>query len=286
MSTAAVGHTPATHEPPVTRIRPSRGWTHIGFADLWHYRELILFLMWRDIQLRYKQTFLGVAWIALQPLATVLIFALVFGSLARMPSDNLPYAVFAMAGLVPWNFFASAFTRGSTSLVGSANLISKVYFPRLVIPIASVLAAVVDVAVSFVALIVLALYFGIRPSTAILSVVPLLLLAFFAALGVALWLSALNVRYRDVGNLVPFISQIWFYATPIIYPLSLVPPRWRVWEGLNPLATVAEGFRWAVLGKAPPPSDMVTLSVIVVVVLLVTGTLAFRRMEKTFADLI
>jgi lipopolysaccharide transport system permease protein len=271
---------------PVTRIRPSSGWSDLGLADLWHYRELILFLTWREIQVRYKQTLLGVAWIVVQPLATTLIFTVIFGMLARIPSDGLPYPLFAMAGLVPWNFFASAYSRGSVSLVGSANLISKVYFPRLAIPISSALSPVVDVGVSMIVLVGLALYYGFMPTLTILMVVPLLLLTWLVGLGVALWLSALNVRYRDVGHLIPFVTQLWFYATPVIYPVNLIPPQYRVWQGLNPLATVVEGFRWAVLGKAPPDGTMVLISLVVAAMLLVGGAYAFRRMERTFADLV
>ena len=268
------------------RIRPSRGWINLNLADVWRYRELVFFLTWRDIQVRYKQTLLGVAWVVLQPLAATLVFTVVFGNLARMPSDNLPYAVFAMAGLVPWNFFAGAFSRGSLSLVGSANLISKVYFPRLVIPIASVLSGGVDLAIALAVLLGLAAYFGIVPTLAVVSLAPFLLLALAAALGVGLWLSALNVQYRDVGYLVPFLSQLWFYATPVVYPLSLVPEHWQTWLGLNPMATVVQGFRWAVLGQAPPPGGMLLVSLAVVAAMLVSGAFAFRRMEKTFADVV
>ena len=271
---------------PVTRIRPSRGWISLDLGSLWPYRELVGFLVMREIRVRYKQTLLGVVWIALHPLAQTMVFTVIFGMLARVPSDGLPYSVFALSGLVPWIFFASALSRGATSLVSSASLISKVYFPRLIVPIASVLSPVVDVGVALAVLLILAAYFGIFPTLAILSVVPLLLLAVLAALGVSLWLSELNVRYRDVTHTLPIATQLWFYATPVIYPASLIPEKWRAWMGLNPMATVAEGFRWAVLGKAPPPAQMVVLSIVVVTVLLVSGAYAFRRMEKSFADLV
>jgi lipopolysaccharide transport system permease protein len=271
---------------PILRIRPSRGWTTLNLRELWHYRELVYFLTWRDIQVRYKQTALGVAWIVLQPLLTILVFTVIFGKLARLPSDNLPYAAFALAGLVPWNFFAGAFSRGSLSLVGSANLISKVYFPRLVIPIASVLAGAADLAISLLVLFGLTVYYEIMPTTALAALPVYLLLALAAALGVGLWLSALSVQYRDVAHAVPFFTQLWFYATPIVYPITLVPAQFRVWLGLNPMATVAEGFRWAVLGKAAPPAPMVLLSVTVVAVLLLSGAYVFRRMERTFADVV
>ena len=271
---------------PPLKIRPSKGWSALDLGDVWHYRELVFFLAWRDIQVRYKQTVLGVAWVVLQPLLTTFVFTVIFGNLARMPSDNLPYAVFAMAALVPWNFFAGAFARGGTSLVSSASLISKVYFPRLVIPIASVLAGLVDLAIALCVLTALTLYYGFRPGAALLTLPFFLLLALGAALGVGLWLSALNVQYRDVGYLIPFVAQLWFYATPIVYPLSLIPERWRAWMGLNPMVAVAEGFRWAVLGKAPPSAGLLALSAVVVAGLLVSGALVFRRMEKTFADVV
>lgn len=271
---------------PILRIRPSRGWAALNLRELWQYRELIFFLTWRDIQVRYKQTALGVAWVIAQPLLSIIIFTFVFGNLARMPSENLPYAVFAMAGLVPWNFFAGAFSRGSLSLVGSANLISKVYFPRLVIPIASVLAGVVDLAIALLVLFGLLLAYGI-PLTASLLLLPLfLLLALAAALGVGLWLAALGVQYRDVSHIVPFFVQLWFYATPVVYPTSLFPEQWRVWLGINPLTSVVEGFRWTLLGKAAPPIEMLLLSIAVVLALLVGGVFVFRRMERTFADVV
>ncbi|MCC7359381.1 MAG: ABC transporter permease [Anaerolineales bacterium] len=242
--------------------------------------------MWRDIQVRYKQTALGVAWVVLQPLLTSLIFAVIFGGLARLPSDNVPYVVFSLAALVPWNFFAAAFGKGSASLVGSANLISKVYFPRLVIPLATVLAGLVDLAIGLVVLLGAALAFRIAPSAALLALPLFLLLALGAALGVALWLSALNVQFRDVGHLAPFFTQVWFYVTPVVYALSLVPEPWRVWLGLNPLASVAQGFRWAVLGTAAPPAGMLLLSAAVTAALLISGLFVFRRMERTFADVV
>jgi lipopolysaccharide transport system permease protein len=268
------------------RIRPTRGWATLNLAEVWQYRELVYFLTWRDIQVRYKQTALGVAWVVVQPVLTTVIFTLIFGNLARLPSDGLPYAVFALAGLVPWNFFAGAFGRGSLSLVGNANLISKVYFPRLVIPISSVLAGVVDLAISLALLLVLTAYFGLWPTARVLGLPLFLLLALAAALGVGLWLSALSVQYRDVAYVVPFVLQLWFYATPIVYPVSLFPARWQAWLGLNPLASVVEGFRWTLLGKAAPPPEMLLLSVAVVAVLVVSGALVFRRMERTFADVV
>jgi lipopolysaccharide transport system permease protein len=271
---------------PTVRIRPSRGWVALNLGELWAYRELLYFLVWRDVKVRYKQTVLGIAWVVIQPVASTLIFTVIFGNLAHMPSDNLPYAVFAMAGLVPWNYFSGAFARGGASLVGSANLISKVYFPRLIIPLASVLAGLVDFAIVLVLLIALLIFFGITPTLAIFTLPLFLLLAIATALGVGLWLSALNVQYRDVSYLVPFIAQFWFYATPVVYPTSLIPEQWRLIYGLNPMAGVVEGFRWALLGKGEPPGPLLIVSVLIVSMLLVSGAYVFRRMEKTFADVV
>lgn len=274
-----------TENIPVILIRPSHGWVSVHLRDLWDYRELLYFLVWRDVKVRYKQTVLGVAWVVIQPIATTLIFTLIFGNLARMPSDNLPYALFALSGLIPWNFFASAFQRGGTSLVSSANLISKVYFPRLIIPIASVLGGLVDTVIVLVLLLVLMPFFGITPTLAILTLPLFFLLAIATALGVSLWLSALNVQYRDVSYLLPFIVQFWFYATPVVYPASLIPERWRLVYGLNPMAGVVEGFRWALFGQEPP-GPLLGVSVGFVVILLISGAFIFRRMEKTFADVV
>jgi lipopolysaccharide transport system permease protein len=281
-----MAHPQAVTELPVTRIRPAGGWISLGLRDVWHYRELIGFLAMREVRVRYKQTLLGVAWIALHPLATTAVFSFIFGRLAGMPSDGLPYPVFAMSGLVAWNFFASAFSRGTTSVIGSADLISKVYFPRLIIPIASVLSPFVDVAVSIVMVILLGIFYGLLPGPQVVMVLPFIVLALVTALGMALWMSSLNVRFRDVGQILPIMTQLWFYATPVIYPASLFPERFRALQGLNPIATVAEGFRWALLGKSPPAASMVWLSIAVAVTLLVTGAYVFRRLEQTFADVV
>jgi lipopolysaccharide transport system permease protein len=273
-------------ELPLLKIRPSKGWSALNLRELWLYRELVFFLAWRDIQVRYKQTVLGLAWVVLQPLLTTFVFTVIFGNLAHMPSDNLPYAVFAMAGLVPWNFFAGAFSRGAASMVNSASLITKVYFPRLVIPIAGVLSGLLDLLIAVLVLLGLVLAYGLRPGLPILAVALFVLLALLAALGVGLWLAALNVQFRDVGHLIPFLTQIWFFATPVIYPLTLLPERWRIWAGINPMVSVVEGFRWAVLGQAPPPAAMLFVSLVVVLVVLLSGVYLFRRMEKTFADVV
>ena len=271
---------------PIIHIRPSHGWVIPELRDLWEYRELLYFLVWRDVKVRYKQTALGVAWVVLQPLATTLMFTVIFGNLAKIPSENMPYAVFSLAGLVPWNFFAGALSRGGVSLVGSAHLISKVYFPRLVIPVASVLGGLVDLAIVFALLLGLMLFFGIVPTAAIVTLPLFLLLALATALGVSLWLAALNVQYRDVGYLIPFLAQLWMYATPVVYPASMIPEQWRILYGLNPMTGVVEGFRWALFGTGQAPGLMLAVSVLTVSVLLVSGAFFFQRMEETFADVV
>ena len=269
---------------PALRIEPSRGWVSLRLGELWEYRELLYFLVWRDIKVRYKQTALGAAWAILQPVLTMVVFSVFFGRLAKVPSDGIPYPVFALAALVPWQLFAYAVSESTNSLVVSQNLIKKVYFPRLVIPIASVLAGLVDFAISFVALIGLMTYYGIRPTPAI-AILPLfILLAVASALCVGLWLSALNVEFRDVRYTIPFLTQFWMFVTPVAYPSSLIPEKWRTVFGLNPMAGVVEGFRWALLGKATSLGSFLAVSIAVVVVLLFGGLVYFRRMESTFAD--
>jgi lipopolysaccharide transport system permease protein len=269
---------------PVLRIEPSRGWVSLRLGELWEYRELLYFLVWRDIKVRYKQTALGAAWAILQPVLTMVVFSVFFGRLAKVPSDGIPYPVFALAALVPWQLFAYSVSESTNSLVVSQNLIKKVYFPRLVIPVASVLAGLVDFAISFVALVGLMTYYGIRPTAAI-AILPLfILLAVASALCVGLWLSALNVQFRDVRYTIPFLTQFWMFVTPVAYPSSLIPGKWRTVFGLNPMAGVVEGFRWALLGKATSLGPLVAVSTAVVVVLLFGGLVYFRRMESTFAD--
>jgi lipopolysaccharide transport system permease protein len=275
-----------TAKRPVTFIHPSRGWVSLQLRDLWEYRELLFFLVWRDVKVRYKQTTLGVAWVVLQPLVMTVVFSLIFGKLARMPSENLPYAVFALAGLVPWNYFSGALSRGGTSLVSNAQMISKVYFPRLIVPAAGVLGGLLDFAVGFGLLIGVMLLYRIVPSVAVLWLPFFLLIAIATALGVSLWLSALSVQYRDVNHLLPFIAQFWMFATPVVYPASLIPGRWRILYALNPMVGVVEGFRWALFGTGKAPELISTVSIAVVVVVLVTGLFVFRRMEKTFADIV
>ncbi|MEO8592813.1 MAG: ABC transporter permease [Candidatus Solibacter sp.] len=251
--------------------------------ELWEYRELLYFLIWRDLKVRYRQTALGAAWAVMQPLFTMLIFSLFFGRLAKIPSDGIPYPVFSYAALVPWTFFAHGLTQGSDSLVGSANLIRKVYFPRLLIPAGTVIAGVVDLSVAFVMLVAMILFYGIRPPHPFM-VIPLVLLALATSMGVGLWLSAFNVKFRDVKYALPFLTQAWMFATPIAYPSSLLKEPWRTIYGLNPMAGVVEGFRWALLGTKTAPGPMVVVSAAVTLIILFGGAYYFRRMEKTFAD--
>lgn len=271
---------------PVIRIEPSVGWVSLKLGELFQYRELIYFLIWRDIKVRYKQTVLGVAWAIVQPFFTMLVFSLFFGKLANVPSDGIPYPIFSYAALVPWTFFANGLTQASNSLVGSANLIKKVYFPRLAIPIATVLSGVVDFVLAFIVLVGMMAYFGFAPTINILWLPLLLLLALVTSLGVSLWLSAMNVEFRDVRYIVPFLTQFWLFATPIAYPSSLLQKPWQTLYGINPMVGVVEGFRWALLGTKTAPGAIVFVSALTAVALLIGGALYFRRMEKTFADIV
>jgi lipopolysaccharide transport system permease protein len=273
-------------ETPVTRIRPSRGWVSLNLRDLWEYRELLYFLTWRDIKVRYKQTVLGAAWAIIQPFFTMVVFSLFFGKLARIPSDGIPYPIFSYAALVPWTFFANGLRQSSTSLVASANLIKKVYFPRLVVPVSAVISGGVDFALAFVVLLGMMSFYGILPTAAVVWLPLLLLLALVTALGVGLWLTAMNVQFRDVRYAVPFLVQAWMFATPIAYPSSLLDEPWRTLYGINPMAGVVEGFRWALLGTETAPGPIIVVSALVAVGLLISGAFYFRRMEKTFADVI
>lgn len=273
-------------ELPVLHIRPSNGWVSLQLGEVWDYRELLYFLIWRDVKVRYKQTALGAAWAIIQPFFTMLVFSLFFGRLAKMPSDGIPYPVFAFSALVPWTFFAQGLTQSSDSLVGSGNLIKKVFFPRLVIPLGSVMSGVVDFTLAFVVLIGMMVYYHVTPTANVIFLPLLLLLALVTSLGAGLWLSALNVKYRDVKYVVPFIAQFWMFATPIAYPSSLLSESWRTVYALNPMVGVVEGFRWALLGLKTAPGPMVWVSAGVSVVLLVGGAFYFRRMEKTFADVV
>lgn len=265
-------------------ICPSRGWVALNLANLWNYRELIYFLTWRDIRVRYKQTALGAAWAVIQPFFTMIVFSVFFGWLAKIPSDGVPYPIFAYCALLPWQLFAHSLTQSSNSLVANQHLITKVYFPRLVIPISTVLAGLPDFLIAFVFLIGMMIYYGMAP-TAVAWTIPLfLVLAVGTALGVGLWLSALNVQYRDVRYAIPFLTQLWLFATPIAYPSSLIPGPWRALYGLNPMAGVVEGFRWALLGSANPPGGLLLVSVAATLIVFSSGLYYFRRMERTFAD--
>jgi lipopolysaccharide transport system permease protein len=275
--------------PPLTQviyIKRSRGLVSLRLGELWQYRELLYFLIWRDVKVRYKQTALGVAWAVVQPFFTMVVFTLFFGRLAKVPSDGVPYSLFAYCALVPWGFFANGLNMGSNSLVESANLIRKVYLPRLAIPIATVLSGGVDFLVSFLLLLGMMVYYGRLPGVEAAWLPLLLLLGLVTALGVSLWLSALNVQYRDVRYTIPFLTQIWMFATPIAYPSSLVPESWRALYGLNPMVGVVEGFRWALLGTATRPGSMLIVSSFAALLILLTGTMYFRHTEKTFADLV
>ena len=267
-------------------IQPASGWVALDLRDLWRYRELLLFFTWRDIKVRYKQTALGAAWAILQPLLTMVIFSVIFGQVAKLPSDGIPYPVFTFTALLPWQLFAFALANSSNSLVLNQNLVSKVYFPRLVIPIAALLPGLVDFGISFVVLIAMMAYYHIALSIRIVVLPLLLLLALATATGIGLWLSALNVKYRDVRYAVPFLTTFWQYATPIAYSSTLIPERWRLLYGLNPMTGVVEGFRWALLGKGEGTGLMIWLSALMVVVMLVGGLYYFRRMEDSFADII
>lgn len=266
-------------------IEPSHGFA-IKLRELWEYRELLYFLVWRDVKVRYKQTVLGIAWVVLQPLIATLIFTVVFGQLAKVPSGDLPYPLFAFAALLPWNYFASALNRSGTSLVNNANLITKVYFPRLIIPLANVFNGLVDFAISLLVLVALMAYYGVVPNAAVLLLPFFLLMAICTVLGVSLWLAALGVRYRDVNYMLPFLVQVWMYATPVVYPASLFPERWRPVLGLNPMAGVVEGFRWALTGTGDPPGRMLVVSILIVLLLLASGLVFFRSTERTFADVV
>lgn len=267
-------------------IGPPKGWAAVNLGELWEYRELLYFLVWRDVKVRYKQTALGAAWAVIQPVFMMVVFSLFFGRLANLPSDGVPYPVFVYCALLPWQLFAQALSECSSSLVSNERLITKVYFPRLVVPIAAVLGGLVDFAISFLVLLGMMAYYGITPGAAILTLPLFILLAIMTALGVGLWLSALNVQYRDVRYTITFLVQLWLFATPVAYSSSLVPPRWRALYGLNPMAGVVEGFRWALLGKAEAPGALLAVSVAAVVALLVGGMFYFRRMENTFADVV
>jgi lipopolysaccharide transport system permease protein len=271
---------------PRTRRQATKGWVWPKLRELWEFRELLYFFAWRDVKVRYRQTVMGALWAIIQPLFTMVIFSLFFGRLAKIPAEGVPYPVFSFAALVPWTFFANALTQASNSLVVSSDMIKKIYFPRLALPIATVLAGVVDFVLAFLVLLGIMLYYGLVPTINILWLPFFLLLALITSLGVSLWLSAMNVQFRDVRYTLPFLSQAWLFVTPIAYPSSLLSEPWRTLYGLNPMAGVVEGFRWALLGTDSAPGPMTIVSSLVALLVLVSGAFYFRRMEQGFADVL
>jgi lipopolysaccharide transport system permease protein len=276
---------PGLSRTPLT-ITADRSWARLDLRELWEYRELLFFLAIRDIKVRYKQTVFGVAWAIIQPFFTMLVFSLFFGRLAKIPSDGVPYPLFSYAALVPWSFFANAVSQSADSLVGSANLISKVYFPRIIVPLAVMISCAVDFAVAFSLMVGMMVYFQVLPTLHIIWLPGLLLLALITALGAGLWLSALNVQFRDVRYVLPFLMQFWLFVTPVVYPSSLLPEPWRTLYGINPMAGVVEGFRWALLGTATAPGFIIAFSAFFALFFLAGGIWYFHRMERVFADII
>ena len=271
---------------PVTIIRPSRGWKGLDFNELWRYRELFYFLIWRDIKVRYKQSLLGAAWAILQPLLTMIIFTIFFGRWAGIPTDDVPQPVFYFAGILPWQLFQSGVSKAGTSLVASRNLITKIYFPRIAVPIAPIIAGLLDFGLAFLILIGLMFFYGIVPTTAIWTLPLFIFLALITAAGVGIWLAGLNVAYRDIGYIIPFLLQVWFFLSPIVYSSTIVPEPLRPYYGLNPMAGVVQGFRWAILGVGEPVVTDLVASIGVAILLLLTGIIYFKRMERTFADVV
>ena len=286
--TAKVTPSPSDNPAPVlkTRIAPSKGWVSLGVRELWQYRELLYFFIWRDIKVRYKQTVLGAAWAIIQPFFTMVVFSLFFGRLAKVPSDDLPYPIFSYAALVPWTFFANGTSLAANSLVANANMVKKIYFPRLTMPMATVFAGIVDFGLAFIVLVGMMLYYDRIPTANIFWLPLFLLLALITALGSSFWLSAMNVQFRDVRYIVPFLIQLWLFITPIAYSSSLLSEPWRTLYGLNPMAGVVEGFRWALLGTDTQPGPIIIASSIASLLLFISGLIYFRRMEKVFADVV
>jgi len=271
---------------PVLRIQPSTGWTPLNLKELWEFRELMGIFVWRDLKVRYRQTVIGVLWAILQPVLTMVIFSIFFGRLAGIPSDSMPYPIFSYAALVPWTFFANSINLASVSLVNHTEMIKKIYFPRLTMPVAAILSILVDFVLAFSVLLGMMLYYGYVPTINVLWFPFFVLLTMMTALGVGLWFSAMNVQFRDVRYMVPFITQAWFFATPVAYPSSLLSEPWRTLYGLNPMVGVVEGFRWALLGTDTAPGPIVFVSFLVALLIFVSGLYYFRRTEKIFADVI
>jgi lipopolysaccharide transport system permease protein len=285
-SLAAVPAPGAAYAPVVKRIVPPGRWPALNLGELAEYRELLYFLVWRELKVRYKQTLIGVGWAVIQPVATMIVFSLFFGRLAKIPSGGLPYPLFFYAALLPWTYFSGALAGATGSVVDNQRVITKVYFPRVLLPLSAVFSGLVDFAIAFVLLIGMALYYRVTPGPWLLFVPVFLLLAMLTALGAGLWLAALNALYRDVRYVVPFLMQFWMFASPVAYPSSLVPGRWRALYGLNPMAGVIDGFRWAITGENPPDAGLMAASAAMVVVMLVAGLWYFRRMEATVADVV
>jgi lipopolysaccharide transport system permease protein len=270
----------------VTVIRPSSGLFDLDLGAVWRYRELLYFLVWREVKIRYKQAALGVAWAVVQPLFTVLIFTFIFGIFARFPSDGLPYPVFALAAVLPWTYFAEALRRGATGLVADADLVRKIYFPRLIIPVAGVTSPLVDFLFGLVILVGVMLWYGIVPGWTMLLLPFWLFITLSLALAIGLWLGPINVRYRDVMHTLPFVTQVWMFATPIVYPLSMIPQKWQALYSINPMVGIIEGFRWSLLGTGQPHMLSIGISLSVITLALIGGSVYFRKMERSFADVI
>lgn len=268
------------------RRQATPGWVAINFEELWRYRELLVFQALRDIKVRYKQTVLGAAWAIIQPVVTMIVFTIIFGKLAGLPSEGVPYPLFALCALLPWQLFAHSLNYSSNSLVSNSHVLTKVYFPRLILPFSAVIAGLVDFAIAFMVLVGMMAYYHILPGWSVLTLPLFIMLALAAALSIGLWLSALNVKYRDIRHTIPFLTQLWLFASPVAYSSSLVPEKWQALYGMNPMVGVVEGFRWALLGKAAPLGPMMIVSIVATGVLLVGGLFYFRRMEKTFADIV
>ena len=269
-----------------TVIKPSVGWPSIDLKEIWAYRELLGILAWRDVSVRYKQSVVGIGWAIIQPVMTMIIFTIIFGKFAKLPSEGIPYPVFTYCALLPWSYFARSLGDSSDSLVGSANLITKIHFPRIILPVSKVFAGLIDLSIAFIILVGMMVWYRIVPTAGILLLPVFIVIAMLASLGVGLWLTALNVLYRDVKFVVPFLIQFWMYASPVAYSTSIIPDQWKWVYGLNPMVGVVEGFRWALLGKTAPLISMFFIPVLIIFVVLISGIYFFKKMEKTFADII